>query len=700
MTTSWHVGEVQVTALGARAQAGSHRPVADSAVGRALSADQVPEALLSYTSRAVNTWVDSEAAEPWGDLWRGEDQAAEIMRVIERAAVNVDFDACERFSTGLGALEREFAEKTTRLDGEFTLEWTHPTGLIEDGWRYTAVAGEATQPLETDAVGFSAYMSVKGWYRAISAFNRVLSTTGSRPLPATFAEPEWGWDAPSTDYTLRMMTFDAVTHHGLGTSDSGFSVASLLAHMRLSLALQRAEISYEAATRMVERCCGLEPAATQFKRMQPGRKPVPKLAWDAALRRPAVFELVKNLLPRFRSVWGPPKWWNDCHRRAAGRMTTLQRSAPQAQVRAEIVQSIIASWAKPRSPTAIRLAAKAGLTNIDDYDVLALDYAAMDLHIEYAALRALGMIERGFDPSISEGMAESVAILPVLTPTVIPGTAGYLWKRRGRMLSGWLLTSAGDTAVNGGALLTAISRILHCTLDDAADLVINGVIDFILAGDDTLLRWPKCMRAENLVEQLRQMGLPVGIVKTSSFLARQYRDDASAYTNYLFRQIQNQWFSESRSRQTDKDIVLAGVVQRRHLLRNHPQRGVFDAVMHEIRPDVAAEAGRYTAADIPILLERARVRGIDERDARGMISLGHALDPDMSYGSLMGSGDPAADVINAAVGRRMLNTATAYAAAAECGFSLKDVEAVFTARSSRQPLPEPQKAKLRGVTLR
>lgn len=699
MATSWHVGTPEVTTYGARAQAGSHRPVDDGVAGYALPSAAVPKGLLGYTEREVITWRDEESAEAWGSLWRGEHEAEAVMQTVEAVTAEIDDKLLDAYSPGLGALEREFAEKVTRLDGEFTLEWTHPEGLIEDGWRYKPAEGEEKR-LDTDVEGYRSYLPMRTWLEWMRAGTAMMARTGERLLPSRFTESEWGWDAPDTDYALRMMTFDATTHHGIGTSDSGYSTASLVAHMRLSYGLQIGEVSYEEVDRRLEQLLGIGVTATQFKRMQPGRKAVRKYVYSPHLRRPAMFQSAKNLLPRFRAVWAPPKWWNDGWRRAAGRLTTIQRSSRQAQVRAQVVQSIIHAWGAKLGPSALRVALTAGVARPDDYVILALDYSAMDLHIEQSALDALATLSRTIDPSIQKAMADSAARMPVLTPSIIPGSAAHVFKRQGRMLSGWLMTSAGDSIVNVAALLWAIGQMLGTDAKQTAALVEAGVIDFLVAGDDTLIRWPRSLDYKRLIAALARIGMPVSIVETRSFLARQYATDASSYTNYVFRQIQNQWFEEERSRQTNEHIVLAGVVQRRHLIRNHPQARLYDEVMRVHRPDVLNKARQYDAGDIPAILARAKREGIDDRAARGLLNLGHAIDPEMMYGGMPGEEDVIGEAISNMVGRRMLNSATAYRAARDCGFTLKDVFAVFEARSERLPLPAPQADKLRGVTLR
>lgn len=179
------------------------------------------------------------------------------------------------------------------------------------------------------------------------------------------------------------------------------------------------------------------------------------------------------------------------------------------------------------------------------------------------------------------------------------------------------------------------------------------------------------------------------------YLARYLTGEDGKYYYSLGRQLQNQWFEEEQNRQTNPWIIIAGAVQRRHLLSTHPFSFAFDDVMREVNPQLFRDASRYRASDIPALLAKAAMEERSpDRTARGLRNMYIGLrEGDVhSIGSSFAHDpttpeDAALDTIVHATERRMVNVYQATRAVREAGVSVGDALATFERRMARLPLP-------------
>jgi hypothetical protein len=684
---NWHVGGSPVYTPTPTDVAASATAVGPEVLEH-LGLDAVPFAIRGYTEKPVAQATDLDTSEPWGSLWRGEVAAGMTIATCRKHMNAVDWSILDRHCHGMAAAEAKAATKINRLDGELTGEWSHPEGLIE-----TAVNADGKP------VGARRHRSVERWVHMIKRWRALMARCSNEVLPEG-PEVEVGWRIPTTDYGARMLTFDGTTHHGDGTHDSGYNRPSIAAHARIALALLTGEMSYSEWLRRRREFTPLPPYVLQFRRLQGGAKAVPVYSFSSAHNTVIEQGRWMHRNPRFRAVWAPGLWMNIMWKEAAGRLTTLQRSTRLCQVRGPMVNAIIKRWRSDLNPTQLRVATKMGLKRPNKRKIIALDYSQLDLHIESSAMIALARAIRALDKRIPAEHAERIADLPVMTATCSPGHPATLVKRKGKMISGIQFTSGGDSDANGGNLLDSMSEAWdyeEALIDEAVECELIGVM---LSGDDTLICAPEELDFDEVARYSESQGLPMSVEEIANFLARYHLDDGSGYTQSLPRQINNQLFVEEKGRQTNRWIVLAGLVQRRHLLRRHPLRDAFDATIRDVDHQLMNDAQVLTADAIPWLLEQAVAAGPDDRLATGLKAMSWTFDEEAPVrdlpAGLYNSGsteDEAMMIIAGALERRTVSLPNVFAAINAAPFSITDAIEVFKCRLTRTPLPTGLKRK-------
>lgn len=654
-----------------------------------LPVERVVPAIRGYCEKPVSAPIDLDEDVPWGSLWRGADQAAHIIKVVRRAMGAVDWSVLNAYAPGMAAVEEKQASKIGRLDGELTGEWSHPESLLEDG------VGGARRRHRSEA----------RWMALLRRWRDICARCSSERMPVD-STGDAGWAVPTTDYAARMLRFDGTTHHGCGTHDSGYNRSSIAAHVRVALALMRKEIRYEDFARAIERMTGTEPYALQFRRLQGGRKPVPVYRFDPELGGGngglALAGTWMNRNPRFRAVWAPGLWVNIMWKEATGRSTTLLRSTRFTQVRAEVTNAIVRRWLTERmGPTQLRVAARMGIKHPDRRQIIAWDYSQMDLHLESTLLSAAAkLIAATVRGAIPAAHVASIVSMPVITPRQHAAAAAARMSRMGTMLSGWQPTNLADTDANGGNLLGCFEEAYDQSAEDVDEALECGLIDALLAGDDTLIVMPAEWDAQKFKAASEAAGLPGDYDAVTNFLARWLTGRDGDYTYSMPRQVQNQLFEEEKSRQTNPYIILAGMVQRRHLIRKHPLRHVFDDIMLQVSPDVFRVARTMSVADIPSLLRQAQAHGGGDRVAKGMASMMWGLGADDPLRGMTPAGvegprtveEQALDTIASMLGRRTVDLTRVVAAVDASPMTLNDALSVFAHRMTRAPLPPMLKA--------
>lgn len=578
-------------------------------LGEHLLASSVPPRVLGYTQQTISTLENTDEhsiSDPHGGVWSGVDGARKVLQDAHR------FLDPDRWPVNWARVsfpkqyerEKEFFEKTGRLDGTPTGVYVQAEGLLSN-------KGPRRRP--------NSAISESEWYEAMESTVAYARSWRGRAIPTE------GGDRVSS-YTpeamvARMDSFDAARYKGWPSFGSGLNekevaacayLASLIRGGRLSLTEMQGMVDQAAGSIALPACCVL------FSRLQGGRKPIRAYVYSPSERGPVARADYDGCYPRWRGVFAVNMTYNLSMRPGTGYLTGLLRMTPHVQVRPARVgaylQTVIRKSGRPWS------------------DINEADETNFDLYQDTPQLRAALRILAKYDPPAAE-VYMSMVHHPVLSPRYDPSAGAFMLHKDRAVLSGMTPTSLVDTLINLAQHIICFARFWNVDYDTAWARV--GAMDDCLVvcmGDDTLVILPRGMTSRHYEDFFtKEVGAVMKVSEGSTFLSTTYAPDGRT-CKILTRMSANYLFRERRFVPTNPLVVAVGVIVRKDLLEGHVYPQAFTNLATATLSGEAAYWGlRGTMNDVPALIERARAEAITPDD---IASLG-----DIAY-RITGGGDP------------------------------------------------------------